>query len=206
MILSEQQLDLIRDHKPEIRKDESLLEAAIAIILRDGEHCTEFLMMQRAHHEDDPWSGQMAFPGGKVELNDTSKKATAIRETQEEVSIQLTEQNYIGQLDDFYGMKVNNKNNAHVSCFVFKIKPSVIAKGNHEVADLIWLPMSYLQNPKHAYEYYHPHDSSVQMPAVLINESKAQILWGLSLRMLTKLYKLVGNPLDVTDNSILLEE
>ena len=66
---------------------------------------------------------------------------------------------------------------------------------NHEVADMLWLPMSYLEDPNNSYEFYHPHDPSLKMPAILINENKGQILWGLSLRMLKILYTILNRPM-----------
>ena len=105
MLIDEQKLIDIRDYSPNIKHNDSLLTAAVAIILRDGEHGTEFLMMQRAYHEKDPWSGQMSFPGGKLDPQDDSHKAAAIREAYEEVGIQLSEDDCVGQIDDVYGLK-----------------------------------------------------------------------------------------------------
>jgi len=195
MNLSQNQFDLIAGHQPEILFEDNLMQAAIAIILRDGREGTEFLLMQRARHKNDPWSGQMAFPGGKVEPKDVSKKATAIRETHEEVGIRLTEQEFIGQLDDLYGMNAKNRNNVHVACFVFKLDGPVRLKSNHEVEDLVWLPMAYLSDNQHAIDFYHPKDKAIKMPAVLIDQDKEQILWGMSLRMLQTLYKLIDEPM-----------
>src|SRR5258706_15931093 len=41
--------------------------AAVALILRDGPQGIEVLFIRRAEHPQDPWSGQMAFPGGRAE-------------------------------------------------------------------------------------------------------------------------------------------
>ena len=195
MILTKHQLQKIAQHQAVHKAGENLLEAAVAIILREGVNGTEFLLMQRAYHPNDPWSGQMGFPGGKLEGSDTSKIETAIRETYEEVGIELTDADYLGQLNDIYGMRANQQLNVHVACFVFKVDRPITPKGNHEVADLVWLPMSYLDDPQNAFEYYHPMDQSLLMPAVLINQAKEQILWGLSLRMLIMFYELVGSPI-----------
>ena len=42
--------------------------AAVALVLRDGPSGIELLFIRRADHPEDPWSGQMAFPGGRSEL------------------------------------------------------------------------------------------------------------------------------------------
>jgi 8-oxo-dGTP pyrophosphatase MutT (NUDIX family) len=195
MYLSSHHLSAIKGHKPSDLAIESLMQAAVSIIFRDSERGTEFLMMQRAKHEKDPWSGQMSFPGGKMEPQDENGKAAAIRETCEEVGLQLEDSDYLGQLDDFYGFKINNTYNVHVQCYVFKLDREVSLKANHEVADLVWLPLSYLQDSINSHEYYHPHDNRTRMPAIMIDEQKGQILWGISLRMLKTLFELLQVPM-----------
>ena len=49
----------------------------------------------------------------------------------------------------------------------------------------------------HAHDYKHPSDPALSMPAVLINQEKEQVLWGLSLRMLAILYDGLDKPLTV---------
>ena len=195
MQIDKNQLDLIRNHQAKVKQQESLISAAVAIVIRDTDSGPEFLLMQRAKHENDPWSGQMAFPGGKIEAHDKSHKNTAIRETLEEVGLRLNNDDFVGQIDDVYGLKANGVFSVHVACFVFKLNREVMLVANHEVADMLWLPMSYLEDPNNSYEYYHPHDPSLKMPAILINENKGQILWGLSLRMLKILYTILNRPM-----------
>ena len=196
MHIDKSQLDLIRNHQAKTKQRASLISAAVSIVIRDTTSGPEFLLMQRAKHENDPWSGQMAFPGGKFEAQDKSHKHTAIRETQEEVGLYLTDNDFVGQIDDVYGIKANGTFSVHVACFIFKLDREVTLAGNHEVADILWLPMSYLEAPDNAYNFYHPHEPSLKMPAILINEQKQQILWGLSLRMLKILYTILQRPMN----------
>ncbi len=208
MLISEKELALIADYQRIDRPQDSLMQAAVSIILRDGAEGTEFLMIQRASHDGDPWSGQMAFPGGKIDSGDKSAKDAAIRETREEVGLQLTACDYIGRLDDLYGLRVNNKFSVHVACFVFKPQSEAVLSSNYEVADMVWVSMKHLLKPKNSHDFYHPHDTSIKMPAVKINLAKGQILWGLSLRMLSTLYELIGvemTALSEQDNVIMLE-
>jgi len=71
--------------------------AAVALVLRHRHHCrttgnndaegassVEILLIRRAINERDPWSGDVALPGGKVEAGETDFEA-AIRECKEEV-------------------------------------------------------------------------------------------------------------------------
>eukprot|EP00928_Gymnodinium_smaydae_P057867 TRINITY_DN41092_c0_g1_i1.p1 TRINITY_DN41092_c0_g1~~TRINITY_DN41092_c0_g1_i1.p1 ORF type:complete len:325 (-),score=17.46 TRINITY_DN41092_c0_g1_i1:283-1194(-) len=62
----------------------------------------EILYILRASRDGDKWSGHVAFPGGKRESTDVDDRATAVRETLEEVGLQLESSDffYLGQLDD----------------------------------------------------------------------------------------------------------
>lgn len=200
MRISSTDLQIIRTHRSTIQPQFSLMKAAVAIILRNGENGTEFLLMQRAKHDSDPWSGQMSFPGGKIESSDDSGRAAAVREAEEEVGVRLHDDDYVGKLDDLYGMKVDNKYSVHVECFVFMPRRELELKGNYEVADMVWLPFRYLSDRSNALDFYHPADGKSKMPAVLIDADKEQILWGLSLRMLSTLYELLDWPLSVLSN------
>jgi len=205
MHFNSKQLKILKEYQPVRRVENSLLHAAIAIILREGKDGLEFLLMQRAQHKNDPWSGQMSFPGGKIDPKDNSAKAAAIRETEEEVGITLLQHDYIGQLDDLYGIKVDDQYSVHVSCFVFMPTQPLNPVGNYEVADLVWLPFSYLEDVSHSIEFFHPYSAEMRMPAVMINAEKDQILWGLSLRILSTLYALLDWPMAVLSKQEIAE-
>ncbi|HEX9187840.1 MAG TPA: NUDIX domain-containing protein, partial [Vicinamibacteria bacterium] len=76
--------------------------AAVALVLRDGVPAgPELLVIRRAEHEQDPWSGHMGFPGGRAEPSDPSPEATAVRETLEETGLDLARDgSRLGALDE----------------------------------------------------------------------------------------------------------
>src|SRR6185295_3323821 len=63
--------------------------AAVAAILRESATDLEALLIRRAEREDDPWSGHMAFPGGRRGAADRDIEETARRETLEEIGLDL---------------------------------------------------------------------------------------------------------------------
>ena len=73
-------------------------QAAVAAVLRPGLDDTEVLLIRRAERPGDPWSGQMAFPGGHLEDDDPHLAHTAMRETAEEVGLDLADDALIGAL------------------------------------------------------------------------------------------------------------
>src|SRR4051812_5322491 len=76
--------------------------AAVAAILRESPTTggVELFFIRRAEHPQDPWSGHVAFPGGRRDPEDVTLLATAIRETREEVGIDLTISDVVARLPD----------------------------------------------------------------------------------------------------------
>ncbi len=75
--------------------------SAVAMVLKliDGE--LHILMIKRAEREGDPWSGHMAFPGGRMDPGDANGFSVAVRETEEEVGLTLgSEDLCIGRLSE----------------------------------------------------------------------------------------------------------
>ena len=65
-------------------------QAATALVLRPRtDDALELLFIKRAEWAGDPWSGQVAFPGGRHEPHDPDLLTTSVRETQEETGIDL---------------------------------------------------------------------------------------------------------------------
>lgn len=83
-------------------RDEPFKEAAVALILRPlAEDDAEVLLIRRAMRAGDPWSGQIGLPGGRFEPHDASLEATALRESFEEVGIDLrSDARVLGALDE----------------------------------------------------------------------------------------------------------
>jgi 8-oxo-dGTP pyrophosphatase MutT (NUDIX family) len=71
------------------------IHAAVILLVRppavggqvDGS--AEMLFIRRAEREGDPWSGHIAFPGGRPAAGDADLLAVAVRETAEEVGIDV---------------------------------------------------------------------------------------------------------------------
>lgn len=83
-------------------RDEPFKEAAVALILRPrGDDDADLLFIRRAVRAGDPWSGQIGLPGGRLDPVDASLEETALRETFEEVGIDLRAHGRVlGALDE----------------------------------------------------------------------------------------------------------
>jgi len=124
--------------------------AAIALVLRpatDGE--PELLMIKRAEHEHDPWSGHIACPGGRMDPGDRDLEQTAIRETWEETGIDLaTHGRVLGTLDDI-SPRTSTLPPLIIRPFVAVVKPDVPLVESPEVAEAFWVPLAAVRETSH---------------------------------------------------------
>src|SRR5712671_5651245 len=74
--------------------------AAVALVLAGESDGLKLCFIRRVEKVTDPWSGHMAFPGGRAGPGDPSARAVAERETQEEVALDLRNARMIGALSD----------------------------------------------------------------------------------------------------------
>ena len=138
----------IARHTPEEKDEVGIRRAAVALILRLGEKTgePEIFFIQRAHYETDPWSGQVAFPGGREEASDKSLMDTAIRETREETGIDIGRDGVIiGQLDDLRP-RIFRLPAVVVRPFVVLLGDHADPVLSHEVADSFWVPLGTLRD------------------------------------------------------------
>jgi len=71
--------------------------AAVALVLAGGSDLS-LCVIRRAERADDPWSGHLAFPGGRQDPGDRDSQATAERETLEEVGLDVRRGEFLGAL------------------------------------------------------------------------------------------------------------
>ena len=119
--------------------------SAVAMILQVRAGELHILMIKRAEREGDPWSGHMAFPGGRMDKPDAHGYAVAVRETEEEVGLSLgPEDQCIGRLTDLNARPHRGTFGMAVSPFVFRLEREVQFSPNHEVAEVVWVPLEFL--------------------------------------------------------------
>lgn len=135
----------LRSRRPAEVQDAVARRAAVAILIRCGERDEpEVFFIQRAEYEGDPWSGHIAFPGGREEPGDESLFETAIRETFEETGIDLTDRSeLVGTLDDLRPRTVRLPA-VVVRPFVFLVSDVAEPVLSSEVAGAFWVPLSIL--------------------------------------------------------------
>jgi len=156
-------------------------DAAVAIILALDDN--EVLLIQRAEAPGDPWSGQMALPGGRRETDDINLIETAIRETQEEVGLPLAASDCLGHLPRLQAHSRAGATNLWVTPVVF-VMPQRAAHltPNREVADTLWIRLDELSALENQGEFEWKREGTrVRLPAWHI---RGRTVWGLTYRIL----------------------
>jgi 8-oxo-dGTP pyrophosphatase MutT (NUDIX family) len=180
---------------------EDIPRAAVAAVFRHGSTGeaagAELLFIQRATKPTDPWSGQMAFPGGRTEPSDPTPRATAMRETVEEVGLDLSGARFIGALSELDGGRTT-KRHVNVSAHAFWLDgPRPALTLNHEVADVVWVPMTHLADQARYIDYHYPL-AGADFPGIQLDRED-QVIWGLTLRFLSDLFRRLDQPFIIND-------
>jgi len=164
-------------------------EAAVAMLLCDLDKKPKMFFIQRALHEQDPWSGQVAFPGGSRDPGDADTLYTAQRETMEEVGICLDDCSLLGQLDDQKSFIEINSKPIVINCYVFEVSGIVSPKNSDEVHCSFWIQLDHLTNPVNRMTHQMKR-SNESRPAVKLEDGK--VLWGLTYRFVNMLIHKIG--------------
>ncbi len=164
--------------------------AAVGAILRTGAVGPEILLIKRADKEGDPWSGQMAFPGGRHEPGDVDLVHTVQRETLEEVGLDLRrEGELLARLDDVHAVARGRHVGLVIAPFVFALRGRGDAelRPNAEVAEALWTPIAPLWRGEAATTFPYVHEGQqLDFPALKVGH---HVVWGLTYRMLTLLFE-----------------
>lgn len=157
-----------------------------------GGNGTHVLLMKRAERPGDPWSGDISFPGGRMDPGDKLIYTTVLREFEEEVGFDLTAgADYLGRLTDTVASPPRwNRRPFVVTPFVFwQTGIPQFSPDPTEVADLVWLPLDFLADRNNRQTMLWQRSGlEVELPCYWYEGNR---LWGLTLRMLDDLlYKL----------------
>lgn len=170
------------------------LEAAVAVVLRGPSLArAEVLLVRRAARPGDPWSGDMALPGGRRGPEDRDLAATARRETREEVGLALEPHAaLIGRLRQVFTIAPSGARRVRpmvVSPYVFALaSPDVPPLTlSHEVAGTRWVPLAALMDPAlRARRPWRLFGVTWPAPAWRLGDD---LVWGLTHQMLSHLLR-----------------
>lgn len=164
-------------------------EAAVALLVRPHDEL-EILLIKRAEHEADPWSGHMALPGGRREPADPDLFTTAIREAEEEVGIAARDTLRLGALDEVTP-RTPRLPPIVIAPYVLAVPPHTAAVPHEaEVDAAVWVPLPSLADEAAAHELIVELEGLRRsFPAFRYQE---YVIWGLTHRILTQFMELTA--------------
>jgi 8-oxo-dGTP pyrophosphatase MutT (NUDIX family) len=166
-------------------------KAAVAAILRPRDQDTDVLLIRRAERANDPWSGHMALPGGHQEPVDIDSRATAMRETLEEVGIDLGEHEYLGQLDEVGATVRGRFVGLTIAPHVFALRGQTILHPNYEVAEVVWAELGKMARGEVDATKQLDYEGELrQFPAFRVH---GHVVWGLTHMMLRSFFAVLAS-------------
>ena len=181
---------------PRIDTKPARMSASVALVLREVGADLEALFIRRAEHEADPWSGHLAFPGGRLDAEDADARSAAERETVEELGVDLTDSSRVrclGQLSDVLG----HAESIRVSAYVYGISGDPSLRPNHEVRDAFWTPLHHCTDPhRQSVRDFSYLDVSMPLPTIrLLEDDNAPVLWGITYKFMDDFMSTIGRPI-----------
>ena len=167
---------------------------AVALVLAGPPDDLALCVIRRAERAGDRWSGQMALPGGRGSAEDAHPRATAERETLEEVGLALTDAHWIGALSDVPLRRRGLQVAGILSPYVYHVGETrpPLHPSHDEVAGAWWFALTWLWDPANWTEYtWQDPDAPRTFPAI---RTDGGVIWGLTYRVLTLFGEAIGLP------------
>jgi len=181
-------------YRPRLIEEPYVARAAVALALAAAPGGVEVLLIERATRDDDPWSGHIAFPGGRRDPDDADAVATAVRETREEVGVDLLADGmFLGRLDELRATARHRRLDLVIAPIVFALRrPVALSPSPREVESAVWVPLAHLSSPDARGTYTRTVDEmTADFPALRYQH---YTVWGLTHRILDGFLALIRPP------------
>jgi 8-oxo-dGTP diphosphatase len=162
--------------------EEQDANAAVAVLLRAADVDIEVLLVKRVESPTDFWSGQVGLPGGKRDVKDESLKQTVVRETLEEIGIDLRVGcRFLGVME---ASTSAGRLDMKVLPFVVFVEEKVSVKlSKAELEGYAWMRLRELSRHKGTAKF-----SFGKVPAYIVGD---YVVWGLTFRILEDLIRIL---------------
>tara|TARA_A100000164_G_scaffold266443_1_gene238281 strand:+ start:1 stop:600 length:600 start_codon:yes stop_codon:yes gene_type:complete len=118
-------------------------------------------------------SGEVSFPGGKWEEADNSLYETALRESNEEINLNIENVTKLGNLNFLL-----SRHKIEVNPYVGYLNKFQEFEGNFEIEEIFTVPISFLSDSKNVtYKEFNRKDLKVYIPSWVYNGNR---IWGLT--------------------------
>jgi 8-oxo-dGTP pyrophosphatase MutT (NUDIX family) len=181
---------LLKDHRP-VPTSPELRCAAVAVIVHERDDDLYVLLLKRAEHPGDPWSGHISLPGGRYESTDQNLQHTAIREAFEETAIDLQAEagvTCLGHSDPLHPLSAGPRG-MEVTPFVFVVDRVPAIRLSREATDYFWMPLRKALSGEFSSEIQIDRTSAGESQQMRFPSWEFQgfVIWGLTMRVLSLL-------------------
>ena len=165
--------------------------AAVALLLRFDGTDAEVLLLKRAEREGDRWSGHIGLPGGHAVAADADLFATALRETREEVGIDLKRAaRPLGRLERIEAKPRGPFVPLWIDPFVFSALSPVTPRAGPEVVETFWFPLERARSGELSSTHvYRREEHELVRPCWCF---EGHVVWGLTYEILSRLLRATG--------------
>ena len=179
---------LARTREPADDVDAAERRAVVAMLLRGEASTAEVLLMRRIEHPEDRWSGHISLPGGHVDPGDASLLAAAMRETAEEVGVDLERSaRPLGRLPSVQAASQHLDVSLTITPFVFVGTRDVEPVAGPEAQEVFWFPLQRAAAGELDEEHRFRHrGEELRAPGWRF---EGRMVWGLTHRMIRALLR-----------------
>ncbi len=159
--------------------------AAVTIIFRKLDRNPEVLLVKRLSSSSDPWSGQIAFPGGRYSPLDRDLKMTALRELEEEAGVGIGTVELLGTLPT---ISPANAPTLKVIPYVGLLVKDVKLRNGSEIERAFWAGVHDLK--RRVERVYVKSARRVRYHLCYVFDG--EVIWGMTSVLLRKVMSLAG--------------
>jgi len=164
--------------------------AAVAALFHPAPGGLRVLLMKRVERTGDPWSGHVSLPGGRHEPRDPDLLATAVRETGEELGVDLASARYLGRMASLHPRNAGPAG-MEVTPYVFTTDVVPAIHPGPEAAAAFWLPVARVLAGELDDTFEYPSTPPMAFPCWRLDD---YMIWGLTMRILLDLFVTLRPP------------
>ena len=145
----------------------------LILLIKDNDDEEYKILFTKRSEQLKTHSGEVSFPGGKWEEGDSNLYQTALRESNEEINLDMENVTKLGPLNFLL-----SRHKIEVNPFVVYLNQSQDFKGNFEIDEIFTVPIRFLMNEENIeYKEFNRKDLKVYIPSWVYNGNR---IWGLT--------------------------
>lgn len=171
-------------------QDSELAPAAVLLPLFQDDQKWHLIFIKRTEHDYDDHSGQIAFPGGRMERGDPTLTATALRESEEEIGLRPQDVEILGFSHDIITVtRYQITPLVGLIPWPYPLRPYPL-----EVERIFSIPLEWLMDSKnHHVRPWKPQGKDMEpYPIIFFNPYRGEVLWGATAKIVLDFINLLS--------------